>query len=421
MKKLVALLLACLLIVGLFAGCGKNAEPGNDVQPGVDAETDKAEAITLKVWAPQEDQVDESSWLNQMLKKFEAAHPEYQITWEKGVCGEGDAGNTVKNDPAAAADVYLFANDQLGTLIEANALAQLGGDYLAQVQNDVSATYVNTVTHTNGGVYGFPMAPNTWFMYYNKDMFTEEDIKSLDTMLQKNVVAFPMTTGWYTGSFFMANGGTLYGEKGVDGAAGVQFGGAAGEAAAKYMIDLAANANFKNDADGLGKAGLKNGTVGAYFSGSWEYAELAEALGDKLGAAQLPTANIGGEAKQMKAFAGSKAVGVNPNAKNQKAAMQLAAFLASSEGQQLRFELRGITPAVTALGNSDAVKASIVATAENNVMANTSVAQPSIPEMSNYWTPIQTFGESIINKTTTADNVVAEVAAMMASLNASGL
>jgi len=409
MKKLVALLLACLLIVGMFAGCGK------------DTGTGKTEAITLKVWAPQEDQVDDSSWLNQMLKKFEAAHPEYQITWEKGVCGEGDAGNTVKNDPAAAADVYLFANDQLGTLIEANALAQLGGDYLAQVQNDVSATYVNTVTHTNGGVYGFPMAPNTWFMYYNKDMFTEEDIKSLDTMLQKNVVAFPMTTGWYTGSFFMANGGTLYGEKGVDGAAGVQFGGAAGEAAAKYMIDLAANANFKNDADGLGKAGLKNGTVGAYFSGSWEYAELAEALGDKLGAAQLPTANIGGEAKQMKAFAGSKAVGVNPNAKNQKAAMQLAAFLASSEGQQLRFELRGITPAVTALGNSDAVKASIVATAENNVMANTSVAQPSIPEMSNYWTPIQTFGESIINKTTTADNVVAEVAAMMASLNASGL
>jgi len=409
MKKLVALLLACLLIVGMFAGCGKEAGTGD------------AEAITLKVWAPQEDQVDDSSWLNQMLKKFEAAHPEYKITWEKGVCGEGDAGNTVKNDPAAAADVYLFANDQLGTLIEANALAQLGGDYLAQVQNDVSATYVNTVTHTNGGVYGFPMAPNTWFMYYNKDVFTEEDIKSLDTMLQKGVVAFPMTTGWYTGSFFMANGGTLYGDKGVDGAAGVQFGGAAGEAAAKYMVELAANANFKNDADGLGKAGLKNGTVGAYFSGSWEYAELAEALGDKLGAAQLPTANIGGEAKQMKAFAGSKAVGVNPNAKNQKAAMQLAAFLASSEGQQLRFELRGITPAVTALGTSDAVKASIVATAENNVMANTSVAQPSIPEMSNYWTPIQTFGESIIAKTTTVDNVAAEVAAMMSSLNASGL
>ena len=428
MKKLIALLLACVMVLGLVA-CGGNDAPettgtpdaGNDTPETTAPVAAGSEAVTLKVWAPQEDQVDDSSWLNQMLKKFEAAHPEYQITWEKGVCGEGDAGNTVKNDPAAAADVYLFANDQLGTLIEANALAQLGGDYLAQVQNDVSATYVNTVTHTNGGVYGFPMAPNTWFMYYNKDKFTEEDIKSLDTMLQKGVVAFPMTTGWYTGSFFMANGGTLYGEKGVDGAAGVQFGGAAGEAAAKYMIDLAANANFKNDADGLGKAGLKNGTVGAYFSGSWEYAELAEALGDKLGAAQLPTANIGGEAKQMKAFAGSKAVGVNPNAKNQKAAMQLAAFLASSEGQQLRFELRGITPAVTALGNSDAVKASIVATAENNVMANTSVAQPSIPEMSNYWTPIQTFGESIINKTTTADNVVAEVAAMMASLNASGL
>ena len=42
MKKIIALLLAVMMIVGLFAGCGK-----------------KAETITLKVWAPQEDQGDD--------------------------------------------------------------------------------------------------------------------------------------------------------------------------------------------------------------------------------------------------------------------------------------------------------------------------------------------------------------------------
>ncbi len=419
MKKIIAMLLACMMVIGLFAACGGNtdtttADAGNEQPAG-------PEAVTLKVWAPQEDQADANCWLPLMQKAFEDAHPEYIITWDTGVCGEGDAGKLVKDDPSAAADVYLFANDQLGTLIEAGALAKLGGSYLDQVKNDVSATYVNTVTHTDGGVYGFPVAPNTWFMYYNKDVFTEEDVKSLDTMLTKGVVAFPMTTGWYAGSFFMGNGGTLFGAQGVDGAAGIQFGGANGEAAAQYMIELTKNPNFRNDKDGLGNAGLKDGSVAAYFSGSWEYSGLYDALGDKLGAVQLPTANVGGSAIQMKSFAGSKAVGVNPNAKNMKAAMEFAAFLGGADSQLKRFELRGITPAATALAESDAVKASIVALAENMTMANTSVAQPSIPEMNNFWGPMESFGASIVNGEVTADNISEKVAAFVDSLNNTGL
>jgi arabinogalactan oligomer/maltooligosaccharide transport system substrate-binding protein len=405
MKKFLALLLAATMALGLLVGCG----------------AEKSETVTLKVWAPQEDQANDDCWLPQMLAKFEEAHPEYDITWDLGVCGEGDAGNTVKNDPAAAADVYLFANDQLGTLIQANALSKLGGSYLEQVKADVSATYVNTVTHTDGEVYGFPIAPNTWFMYYNKDVFTEDDVKSLDTMLEKGVVAFPMTTGWYAGSFFMGNGGTLFGEKGVDASAGIQFGGEAGNAAAQYMVDLVANPNFRNDADGLGNNGLKDGSVAAYFSGSWEYEGLKDALGDKLGAVALPTANINGKDVQMMSFAGSKAVGVNPNAKNQKAAMDLAAFLASADSQLVRFELRNITPAATKLAETDAVKASIVAIAENNTMANTAVAQPSSPDMGNYWAPMQTFGEAVVAGSVNSDNIAEQVEAMMGSLNSTGL
>ena len=101
MKKIIALLLACIMIVGLFAGCGK-----------------KTEQITLTVWSPQEDQADKNSFLQQATAKFAEAHPEWEITWNFGVCGEGDAGTMVTQDPAAAADVYAFANDQLGTLLQ---------------------------------------------------------------------------------------------------------------------------------------------------------------------------------------------------------------------------------------------------------------------------------------------------------------
>ncbi len=430
MKKIIALLLAVVMVLGL-AACGSEpaettAPAGNntpaDTQGSDNGGAVEVKEITLKVWAPQEDQVNDESWLIQMEKAFEAAHPEYKITWDNGVCAEGDAKTLVTTDVTAAADVYMYANDQLGDLVNAGAVAKLGGAYLEQVTTDVSTTYVNSVTHTDGGVYGFPVAPNTWFMYYNKSMLTEEDVKSLEACLAKGVVAFEPSNSWYLPAFFFANGCTLFGETGTDASAGVQFGGEAGVQAMTRVIELVNNEpNFKNGADGYGNDGLKDGSVAAYFSGSWDYAGLYEALGEDLGAVAPPTVTINGEAKQLMSYAGSKAIGVNPNSKNMKAALDFAAFLASADSQLVRFQLRGITPAVTALGENAEVAASIVAVAENATMAGASVAQPTIPEMGNVWTPIADMGTNIIQKKVTLDNVAEMVEAMCEQLNGGGL
>ena len=372
--------------------------------------------VWLEVWAPMEDQVTDNSWLIAMEKAFAKAHPEYNITWGNGVCPEGDAATMVAADPSAAADVYMFANDQLGTLVRADGLTKLSGSYLEQVKNDVSATYINTVTSTDGNVYGFPVAPNTWFMYYNKSILSEKDVKSLEACLKKGIVAFDVKNSWYLPSFFFAAGGSLFGETGADAAAGIKFGGEVGYNATNAVLDLLENPNFKIDGDGYGNAGLKDGSVVAYFSGSWDYAGLYDALGENLGAVAAPTVNINGKAAQLKAYAGSRAIGVNPNAKNQKAAMQFAAFLASADSQLLRFQLRNITPAVTALAENADVAASIVAVAESNTMAFASVAQPSIAEMNPVWGPVGTFGTNIADGMVTRDNVVESVDALDAQL-----
>ena len=425
MKKLIAMLLACVMVLGLVACGTKPAEttaPAGDNTPETTAPVAEGpEAITLKVWAPQEDQVDATSWLCQMQAAFEAAHPEYAITWDNGVCPEGDAATMVTADPAAAADVYMFANDQLGTLIQAGALAKLGGPFLEQVQNDVSATYVNTVTSTDGSVYGFPVAPNTWFMYYNKAIVGDADLTSMESILEKGVVAMEIKNSWYLPAFFFAAGGTLFGETGADAAAGINFGGEIGINATNAVLDLLANPNFKVDGDGFGNAGLKDGTVAAYFSGSWDYAGLYEALGENLGAVAAPTVMMNGAPAQLKAYAGSKAVGVNPNAKNMKAAMEFAAFLASADSQLVRFQLRNITPAVTALAENPDVAASIVAAAESATMANTSVAQPTIAEMNPVWGPVGTFGTNLADGTVTAENVAEMVDLLDGQLNGGGL
>ena len=423
MKKFIAMLLVVVMALSL-AACGAPKAPAAaaPATPAAPAATEAAkdagpEAITLKVWAPQADQVDENSWLSVMLPKFEAAHPEYAITWDIGVCGEGDAAGIVKNDPAAAADIFLYANDQMGTLIEAGALAKLGGSYLEQVKNDVAQTYVDTVTYTDGGVYGFPMAPNTWFMWYNKDVFSEEDVKSLNTMLEKGVIAFPMNNSWYTSTFFFGVGGTVFGPQGIDAAAGIDFSSDLCVEAAKFMVEFAAHPNFMNDADGVGVAGMKDGTVSAMFSGPWDRPALEESLGDKLGCVVLPKFTMNGTEYQMKSFAGSKAIGVNPNAKFPKAAMQLAAFLASPEGQLARYELSAITPAATACAENEAVKSNYVVVTESAEMAQATIAQPTIAAMGAYWDPVKAFGDGILNGDVTVDNVAEKLTATMDLLN----
>ena len=424
MKKLIALLLVLTMALSLVAcGTEKPAETnapqaGNNETQAPNAEP---EAITLKVWAPQEDQVDENSWLIQVEKKFQEAHPEYKITWDNGVCSEGDAKQLITADPSAAADVYMYANDHLGGLIQSGAVAKLGGAYLDQVIADNSEAFVGTVTYADGGVYGFPVAPNTWFMYYNKELVGDADLTSMESILEKGIVAFDVANSWNMPAFFFAAGCSLFGDLGVDAAAGAQFGGEAGYAATAALLTLQDNPNFKWDGDGYGNNSLKNGTIAAYFSGDWDYAGLYEALGDKLGACAAPTVMMDGEAKQLKPYAGSKAVGVNPNAKNMKAAMQFAAFLASVESQQLRYELRGIIPAATALQEMDSIKNSEVAQAIFDTINGKSAFQPKIPEMDPVWGPVGTFGSNIKTGDVNWDNYKEMVDALDGQLNGGGL
>ena len=82
MKKIIALLLVLAMALSLAAcnnGSTTETQPqaGNNESQAANAEP---EAITLKVWAPQEDQVDANSWLIQIENKFQEAHPEYKIT-----------------------------------------------------------------------------------------------------------------------------------------------------------------------------------------------------------------------------------------------------------------------------------------------------------------------------------------------------
>ena len=423
MKKIIALLLACMMVVAMFAGCGGSAETTETQAAAQETKAAEVEvqSFTMKVWGPQEDQADANSFLQVACEKFDEAHPEWDIDFVFEVCAEGDAGTMVSKDPSAAADVYMFANDQLGTLIQANAIAKLGGDTLTQVQETNSETMVQSVS-SGDGVYGVPFTGNTWFMYYDSSFYTEEDIKSLDAMMAKGTVAFPVTNTWYLPAFYYAVGGTMFGD-GTDGAAGVVFGGEAGAAATTYIAEALAAGTLIDDANGAGLDGLRNGTIHAIFSGTWDAGNVEEILGENYAAAQLPAATINGEECQLYSFSGSKAYGGNPNSANMKAAYALAAWLGSAEMQDLHFELRNgeVIPCNAELLATDEYSSNAAAVAQNNTIANTSKLQPTITEMGTYWTNADSMGKALANGDINADNAADMTEKWNAGLNNSGL
>ena len=409
-KRGAALLLAAALAVTGLAGCG--ASSGETASGG--------EKVRLMVWSPQNDQSkDNGEWLQTMCEAFAEEHPEWDITFVYGVADEASAAGQVSQDPEASADVFMFANDTLTTLTDASALAKFGGKYREEIESMNTPEVLDSLI-MDEDLYGVPFTTNTWFMYYDKSVFSEEDIQNLDTMLEKGVVSFPFTNSLYLPAFYLGNGCTLFGD-GTDEAAGVDFGGQKAVDVTNYLIDLRNHPNFRIDADGSGIAGLRDGSINAMFSGSWDANAVKEALGDNMGVASLPTFTLNGEEKQMLAYAGSKAIGVNPNAKNMVAAVELAVFLASPEAQKAHYEMCGVVPCNTQLLSEEAIQADEVVTAQNDTFNDTSILQPFVSKMNNCWTPVENMGKSIRNESVTHENAAEQTEQMNEAMNSDGI
>lgn len=421
-KKALSLFLVTAMAVSMV-GCGSKDADKNTEKKDTEAAAaatekeavaeDEAWEGDLTVWSPQEDQ--DTNWLQDQCEAFAAEHPNWKINFNYGVCPEGEAKDNVTKDVEAAADVYMLANDNIPDLVSAGALSELGGDYLGYVTSTNSDSILASVTY-NDSVVAFPFTPNTWFMYYDKSVFSEDDVKNFDTMLEKagdagKKVSFKLTDSWYIASFYVANGCSLFGD-GTDTDAGIDFSGDKATAVTEYLVDLAANPNFLVDADGAGLAGLGD-SVAAVFSGSWDAEAVKEKLGDNMGVAALPTVTIDGKEGQMKSFIGSKAIGVNPNAENQQVAMSLAAYLAGEKAQTAHYEMRNILPSNINISLAD----DPIATAVTNVMTDTSIMQPLCKEMGNYWSPAENMGKNIQSGEVTKANAAEKTEEMNTTMN----
>lgn len=402
MKKLVALAMAGIMVLGMTACGGSDSTAGNTNtgdSNGSAASNGTAEKqdVALTMWGAEEDQ----TMLRAMADAFIDLHKdEVNLTIEIGVESEQSVKDTVLGDVEGAADVYSFANDQLNELVAAGALMAIPDE---MGRADVEARNVSgsvEAATVNGQLYAYPRtADNGYFLFYNKEYFTEEDVASWESMLAKaaeagKLVTMEMNSGWYTYGFFQAVGlecglaedgktTTMNWNSATNSVTGLQI--------AEKMLEICKSESFVAMEDAEFVTGIKDGSVIAGINGTWNAANAEEAWGDNYAATKLPTFNIAGTDYQMYSVAGYKMIGVNPHCENAGWAMLLADYITNEENQITSFTERGNGP-------SNINAASAPAVQENTAIAAFAYQQQWAAVQTvgaNFWTATESFGQTL--------------------------
>ncbi len=402
MKRLTALLTMLMML----AGCGPKTADENAVTP-------------LRVWVGDNADV---AWMEQVVREYSAAHPERRLDVQIGVQNEGDAAKVVLADVEAAADVFTFADDQMNSLLTGGALMPIveGAEI---IMRDNTPESVAAASGPDGQLYAYPAtADNGYFMFYNNAYISQADASTLEGMLDRAAqsgkkVAFPMANAWYLYSFFRGAG--LEMRLSGDGVTNLCSWNATetpitGEQVLTALLEIAAHPGFvEADSDAF-VAGIKDGSIIAGVSGTWNAAVAAQVWGENYAAAKLPTYRVAGQDVQMASFSGFKLVGVNAYSAHAGEAMDLAAFMTAHDAQVDRFALRRQGPSNIQALSDPAVQAEPAIAAIVAQAPHADVQRVG----SKYWDAAAALGKIIVNGNpegiplqTLLDNCVAGITA----------
>ena len=404
-KKFLALAMATSLVAGCLAGCGSDnkdnttaadstSSSGGADQAAVDnliAATDGT--VSLTVWASEEDQ----DFTQGLIDNFVKEYPDITFDIQLGACSEADAKDTVLTDIEAAADVFTFADDQMNELVNAGALQEVVSTYTYDVKGESLSGAVEAAS-MNGKLYAYPMtADNGYFLYYDKSVFSDSDVETLDKMLEVadaagKQVAMEVSGAWYNYSFFKGAGyDVTLNEDGVTNSCTWNADGATDVAQA--IIDIGKSNAFVNAGDADIVTGITEGKIAAAVSGTWNADTIKGAWGDNYAATKLPTYTVAGNQVQMASFSGYKLIGVNSHSKNIGWAMILAEYLTNEENQVARFNARSLGPANAKAAASSDVQANPA------IAALAKQADYAVPQRvgGNYWEPANTLGLTLIS------------------------
>ena len=438
-KKVISTVLCAAMVASMFAGCGNKAadnssaagnsaadnsaaESTNDAaatetgDAADNAETASGDAIANLI-ASTDGTVDIQLWcseleayqnvMKELTDKFKEQYSDVDFNITIGAVSEADAKDKILEDIDAAADVFVFADDQVNDLVNAGALQEIAATYTYDPAETNSEATVAAATK-DGKLYAYPLtASNGYFLYYDSNIFSEEDVASWEALEAKaeeagTKVGMNIADGWYVYGFFAGAGCTL--SMNEDNSNECDWNNETGLAVAESIENIASSPAFVNVADQEAITMLTDGTLGAYVSGTWNATSFQDQYGDGYAACKLPTFDVNGTATQMGSYAGYKFVGVNSHAKNVGWSMLLAEYLTNEESQLAIGNATSEGPANT-VAAAQIDSPALVALAAQSEFADQQVVG------NNYWDPAKALGQNLVDGATDLQAVLDDAVA----------
>lgn len=191
MKKLLALILACLMVLSLVACGAEPAEkPADDGAANAPAETKApdapatpdAEPIVIHYWSMWSENETQAEVLKDAIARFETANPEYkvEVNW---------AGREVQDimrtsvEAGTVIDVIESSGipDRMGEGFCMNITEYVEATSLDEIITPGLISYVKRMASDGDSWYYVPSQPFVGTVFYNKAIFAEAGIEKLPT------------------------------------------------------------------------------------------------------------------------------------------------------------------------------------------------------------------------------------------------
>lgn len=388
--RILAAVMATMVMTTAFVGCGKDEEKGSS--------TEGKKSIT--VWSHlSTGEVDAVREVAEQWGKDNDV--EVKVVEDKG---EMQAAITALQS-SKGPDLYFgLAHDNLGTYQKAGVLAEVPADYGVEDSEYVSEGAVDAIT-INGTKYAVPLAVECIALFYNKANVKEAP-KTMEEVRDSGKFMYNANDFYLSFGFLSANGGYVF--KNNDGALDPSDVGLGNDGALKgleFLKTLADKGEVGVDInDDIAKTKFMEGENDYYISGPWNIADV-EGAGVDLGIAPLPTIN--GQA--MKPFMGVQAAFVSEKSQNKDLAWELMKYLQEKTTDILIKEGSRL-PALKTAMDSEALAANKYA---KDFLKATEVAipMPNIPQVQAMWTP----GADNIKALLSGAQTAAEAAAKLKS------
>lgn len=350
-KKIFALLFIFSIILTAFSGCsgGGSAAPSQGAGSAASggAEKESHDPVTLSMWIWDDAQAPA---MNNMAKAFTEKYPwiTVEVTSVAGVDEFNMKMQSVMGTPDAP-DVF-WINFNLSKEYIPKGFVQDLTDYIEKDESvDISKLNAGiTKAYTvDGKLYAIPKDIDSFAVYFNKGLFDAAGVAYPDgswNIEQFAETAKKVTTketmGWTNSTsdrvyynFMISNGGKIYSDDGkealVNSPECVQ--------AVQVLFDMVKNGYAYNGAqleEVSDTVAFTSGVAAMTINGSWMISQYAEALGDKLGIAEVPSGKVGKASTGHGIGYATTTAGKHP-----EETWKFLSYLASDEAQEMQVEV----------------------------------------------------------------------------------